>query len=41
MQIFVKLVNGATVTLDVQPHNTVEEVRQKLHKVKMIMPSTE
>ena len=41
MQIFVKLVDGATVTLDVEPHNTVEEVKAKLRSRKVIVPSSE
>ena len=41
MQIFVKLVDGATVTLDVQPNNTIDEVRTKLRQRKIVMPSTE
>ena len=41
MQIFVKLVDGATVTLEVQPHNTVEEIKAKLKLKKMKIPSEE
>ena len=41
MQIFVKLVDGATVTLDVEPHNTVEEVKAKLRSRKLIVPNSE
>lgn len=41
MQIFVKLIDGATVTLDVQPQNTVEEVKAKLRARKIIVPSGE
>ena len=39
MQIFVKLVDGATVTLDVQSQDTVEEVKVKLRTRKIIIPS--
>lgn len=41
MQIFVKLVDGATVTLEVQPHNTVQEIKAMLKAKKMIIPCDE
>jgi hypothetical protein len=41
MQIFVKLADGATVTLEVEPQHTVDEVKAKLRARKTVVSSAE
>lgn len=38
MQIFVKLADGATVTLQVEPDNTIEDVKAKIRAKKRVVP---
>merc|ERR1712110_60891 len=41
MQIFVKLADSATVTLQVEPENTVEEIKARLRAKKTVMAGKE
>ena len=34
MQIFVKTLTGKTITLDVEPNDTIQNVKQKIHEIK-------
>lgn len=38
MQIFVRTLTGKTVTLDVEPNDTVENIKQKIHEKEGIAP---